>query len=113
MPPSRALSNKSGDQKSRAELLGKLLVAAGEKPYILTHGTDRSAYFLVLAAVTEDEVKSWTSSLTNAPTIIALGPVRALPLQLEKDSPIGTISKRLYDTGGGGWTATIAITRFK
>jgi len=107
------LSEASGDQQARAELLGKLLIASGEKPYLLKHGEDRSAYYLVMLPVKDDEIPEWTKNLGAAPQVITFGALKLMPLPLEKDLKAGSIEKRLYDPAGGGWSATIAVMRFK
>ena len=111
-PPSRALSKKSGDQQARAELLGKLLLAGGDKPYLLKHGLDRDANHLVLVPVSEEEAKQWAGPLKAPPTVITMGALKLMPLPLEAGAAIGSIEKRLYDAANG-WTATIAVARLK
>jgi len=114
VPPSRALSKKKGDQQSRAELLGKLLVAAGEKAYIVQHGKGEGLYFLVMVPVTDDEVKQWTESLKSAPTVITVDSLKLMPLQLEKDAAVGSIDAAHYDPAEGkGWTAAVTVAPCK
>jgi hypothetical protein len=113
VPPSRALSNKSGDQQARAELLASLLLSAGEKPYLLKHGQDRDAYYLVLVPISEEEAKPWAEKTKPPPVVLTLGALKLMPLQLEDGVSAGSIEPRLYDPAGGGWTATIAVRRFK
>jgi hypothetical protein len=107
------LDEASGDQQARAELLGKLLIAAGEKPYLLKHGEERAAYYLMLVPVKDDEAAEWTKTAGSAPVLIAFGPLKMTPLPLEKDQKAGSIEKRFYDPATAAWTATTAVMRFK
>lgn len=107
------MGDASGDQQARAELLGKLLLAAGEKPYLVKHGEKQSVYYLIMVPMQDEEAPAWTKRLGGAPQVIQLGPLKLMPLQLEKDLKAGSIEKRLYDPAGGGWSATIAVMRFK
>ena len=65
-----------------------------------------------MVAVTDEEVKQWTVQLKGPPTVITMGALKLMPLPLEADAAIGSVSTRLYDAGSG-WTATVAIARFK
>ena len=112
MPPSRALGTKSGDQQARTELLGKLLNAAGEPAYFLTHGTDRTSTCLILVRATDEEVKQWADTLKPAPQAIRMGPLQLVPLPLERGAALGTVDAKLYDPQNG-WTATVAVMRFR
>jgi hypothetical protein len=107
------LSNKSGDQQARAELLGKLLVAAGEKAYMLKHGSDKDTYFMIMVPVPETEAAEWAASLKRKPVVISMGKLKLIPLPLEGKAGIGSIEKTLYDPDAGGWTSTVALMRFK
>jgi hypothetical protein len=106
------LGEASGDQQARAELLGKLLLAIGEKPYLLKHGEKQAVYYLVMVPVKDEEAPEWTKTLGGAPQVITFGPLKLMSLQLEKDVKPGSIEKRLYDPAVG-WSATIAVMRFK
>jgi hypothetical protein len=88
-------------------------LATGEKPYLIKHGTDRDAYFLIAVPVTEDEGLEWAKDLGRSPTVITMGRLKLLPLQVEREAAIGTIEQRLYDPTASGWTATVAVMRFK
>ena len=107
------MDEASGDQQARAELLGKLLIAIGEQPCLLKHGEGQAAYYLVMVPVKDAEVPEWAKILGAAPQVIPFGPLRLMPLPLEKDLPAGSLEKRLYDPTAGGWSATIAVMRFK
>lgn len=65
-----------------------------------------------MVPTTDEEAKSWASQLKIPPTIIAMGALRLMPLQLEANAAIGSVEKRLYEAAGG-WTATVAAARFK
>jgi len=110
--PSRALGTGEGDQQSRAELLGKLLLALDEKPYMLRHGTGRSAYHLVMVELSEDEAGE-LGARPGKPKPVRFGKRRMLPLQIEKGLEIGEIQGKLYDPDPGRWTGSIALMRFK
>ena len=107
------MGEASGDQQARAELLGKLMIAIGERPYLLKHGEDKAAYYLVMVPVKDAEVPELTGALGAAPQIIPFGPLKLMPLPLEKELKAGSLEKRLYDPAAGGWSATIAVMRFK
>ena len=64
-------------------------------------------------AVTEDEVKQWAQELGRTPTVITMGRLKLMPLPLESDAAIGSIEARYHDPTAGGWTATVAVMRFK
>jgi hypothetical protein len=67
-----------------------------------------------MVRVTDDEVKEWAGQLKSTPTVVPVGASKLIPLQLEKGSAVGAIDSKYYDPAPGkGWTATIAITRFK
>ena len=107
------MSEASGDQQARAELLGKLLIAIGEKPYLLKHGEKQTIYYLIMVPVKDEEAPEWTKTLGMAPQVIPIGPLKLIALPLENGLKAGSLEKRLYDPAGGGWSATIAIMRFK
>ena len=107
------MGEASGDQQARAELLGKLLIAIGEKPYLLKHGEKQTVYYLVMVPVKDEELPEWAKTLGAAPQVIPFGPLKLMPLPLENDLKAGSIEKRLYDPAAGGWSATVAVMRFK
>ena len=107
------MGEATGDQQARAELLGNLLIAIGERPYLLKHGEGKTAYYLIMVPVKDEEVPEWTKALGAAPQVIPFGPLKLMPLPLEKDLKAGSLEKRLYDPAAGGWSATIAVMRFK
>ena len=89
------------------------MIAIGEQPYLLKHGEGQAAYHLVMVPVKDEEVPEWTKTLGAAPQVISFGPLKLMPLPLEKDLKAGSLEKRLYDPAAGGWSATIAVMRFK
>jgi hypothetical protein len=93
-------------------LFGKLLVAAGERTYLAKHGTDRSIVCIVLVPVSDEEASSWGAELKTPVTRIAMGRLKLMPLPLDPSAALGTIDKSLYDPASG-WTATVAVCRFK
>ena len=107
------LSNKSGDQQARAELLGKLLVTSGEKVYMLKHGSGKEIYYMVMVPVSDEEAAEWAKTLKAKPEVINMGKLKLVPLQLEAKAEIGSIDKKLYDPDTGGWTSTAGLMRFK
>lgn len=109
MPTSRALAAKEGDQQSRAELLGKLLSAAGEKTYILRHGADKTATHLIMASVTNAEASELQRKTRKPPVVVSLGKLTLVPLQLEPELAPGQVQDRLYKPDKGRWTASIAL----
>jgi len=113
VPLNRVLGAKKGDQQSRTELLGKLLVVAGDKPYILRHGTGRQCSHVILVTLSDEEVAQVKTSTGHAPAVVRVGPRKMVPLQLEAGKPIGEIEKRLYDPEKGRWTGSIAVMRCK
>jgi len=113
VPLNRVLGAKKGDQQSRTELLGKLLVAAGDKPYILRHGTGRQCSHVILVTLSDEEVAEVKTSTGHAPAVVRVGPRKMVPMQLEAGKPVGEIEKRLYDPEKGRWTGSIAVMRCK
>ena len=111
--PSRALGDGKGDPQAKAELLGKLLLAAGEKPYMLRHGTGRTAQFLTMVTVSDAEAESLADLTGKKPTVITFGKMSLMPLQLDSGSVAGQVSGKLYDPAKSRWTSTIALTRAK
>lgn len=95
------------------ELLGKLLAASGERPYLLKHGEGQAAYYLIMLPAKDEDVPEWTKTLGAAPLVIPFGPLKLMPLPLEKGLKAGSLEKRFYDPAAGGWSATIAVMRFK
>lgn len=111
--PSRALEDKSGDQQARAELLGKVLCAAGEQPYMLKHGVERDAYFIVMVPFTDLEAMKLQKETGKSPVVIKVGKRTLVALQLEADVAAGQILPTFYDAEHKRWTSTIALTRFQ
>jgi hypothetical protein len=102
-----------GDQQARTELLGALLMAAGEKPYILSHGSDRETYYIIMMKMPDDEIKSLESASGIKPTVIKMAGNNFVPLQLEADMKPGSVSETLYNSETGAWTATTALRSYK
>lgn len=107
------MADKKGDQQSRIELLGKLLIAAGEKPYMLSHGTDKETYYVILLKMNDKEIGEFESSSGTKPTAIKMAGFSFVPLQLESDLKAGEISSKLYNPENSQWTATTAIRCYK
>lgn len=107
------LGAKKGDQQSRTELLGKLLVAAGDKPYILRHGAGRQCHHVILVSLSDEEVAELKADTGQTPSVVRVGPRQMVPVQLEAGSPVGKIEKRLYNPEKGRWSGSIAVMRFK
>ena len=63
--------------------------------------------------VSDEEVAEWKKGLKNAPTVISMDKLKLVPLQLEENAEIGSIEKKLYDSGANGWTSTVALMPFK
>lgn len=80
---------------------------------MLKHGSDRDTYFMVMAPVSDDEVTEWSKALKSKPTVINLGRLKLVALQLEAKAEIGSIEKKIYDPGNNGWTSTVALMRYK
>ncbi len=66
-----------------------------------------------MVPVTDDEARQWADLLDAAPLVIRMGALKLMPLPLEPAAGFGTIARRLYDPAGSGWTATVAVGRYK
>jgi hypothetical protein len=62
---------------------------------------------------TREEAQQWSPSLKQPPLLIRMGARRLMPLQLEPGAQAGTLESKYYDPAGSGWSATVAVTRFK
>jgi hypothetical protein len=113
VPLNRVLGDKKGDQQSRTELLGKLLVAAGDKPFMLRHGSGRQCHHVILVTLSEEELTEAKASTGRQPAVVRVGPRKMVPLQLQSGKPIGDVETRLYDPEKGRWTGSIAVMRCK
>lgn len=90
-----------------------MLIAAGEKPYILSHGTGKEAYFIIMLKMSDKEIEELASASGVKPNVIKMGGIPFVPLQLEKDSKPGSLTSRFYNAETGAWTATVALRLFK
>jgi hypothetical protein len=107
------LATTRGDQQARAELLGKLLQAAGQNPYMLRHGTGRAGYHLILLKL-KQEAREALAQASGAPIPgVRVGGMTFVALPLEKDARAGQVPAQRYNAETGTWTATIAISRFR
>ena len=91
------LGNKKGDQQARAELLGELLAASGDRPYMLQHGSGRDGYHVVMVHVTDDEAAELAGQTGAAPVVIPIGKAKLMPLQLESELNAGQLESRVAD----------------
>jgi hypothetical protein len=107
------LGSKNGDQQSRAELLGRLLIAVGDKPYMLQHGTERECRNLILLRMADDEVAALCAATGKDPVMVKVGSAGFIPLPLEADMAPGQIPQQLYDAGQQRWNGTVAVMRYK
>jgi hypothetical protein len=110
--PSRALGDKKGDQQARAELLGKLLAAIGEKPYMLCHGTGRNAHYLLLLRVPDVDVNKLSAAAGKNIMPVHANDGVFVALSLERGATVGTFGKQ-YNAEKKTWTDAIAVTPFK
>jgi len=90
-----------------------MLKAVGERPYLLTHGTDRDSYCMILVSVTEAELAALKTKTGADPEKIAVGKFMLAVLPLEDKAAAGTVDKRYYDPEKKRWTSTIALSRYK
>lgn len=113
VPPSRALEEKKGDQQSRAELLGELLNAAGERPFIVTHGSEENVYHVILVGATDEEIRAVKVRTLAVPMAVSVSKLKFIALPLEKDAKAGQIDKRYYDPDKSAWTVTVSVFRYR
>ncbi len=107
------MGDKKGDPQARAELLGKLLLAIDEKPYLLRYGSGKTGQMVIMVPVTEAEAEAVGKHVGKAATTVRFGKTRLLPLQLKDGTKTGQIDPALYDAAQKRWTGTIAVTKFK
>lgn len=108
------LEGKIGDQCARAELLGHLLWAMGERPYILCHGKNKKdSYYIVMLKVNDVERKEFSSFYGKELPTVRIGIFNFLGMPLEEKSSIGLPGELLYNPENKTWTAAIEIHRFK
>ena len=107
------MGDKKGDQQSRAELLGKMLDAIGEKPFLLRHGTARDTYCLILlkydAALDADLAKA--TGAKPQPVKVGAGTFLACPLEAKAE--VGGVDAKYYEVAAERWTAGITAMPFK
>lgn len=107
------LRNKIGDQQARVEVLGKLLIAAGEKPFLLQYGTGKESYYMVMLQLSPEDTEQLAKQTGKSATLVSFDKMKLLPLQVEKDLSPGEIEKKFYDPAEKHWTGTIELTRYK
>ena len=107
------LGDKKGDQQARVELLGRLLIEAGETPYWARVGTGKATYCLVLIRVTGKDREMLKAFPGGAPKTIKVATAEFLPLSLEPGAKIGDLPEAAYDPATGRWQASMSLTRFQ
>ncbi|HIJ58078.1 MAG TPA: hypothetical protein HPP41_00215 [Deltaproteobacteria bacterium] len=107
------LRNKIGDQQARVEVLGKLLIAVGEKPFLLRYGTGKESYYMVMLRLSPEDIERLAKQTGKKTTLVSFGKMKLLPLQLEKNLSPGEIEKKFYDPAEEHWTGTIELTQYK
>ncbi|MFZ2653938.1 MAG: hypothetical protein WAX69_03415 [Victivallales bacterium] len=90
-----------------------MLVFAGEKPYMLSHGTGKESYFMIMLKLSDKEIEEFSSVSGGNPNVIKIGGTAFVPLQLEKDLKPGSVTSRFYNAESGSWTGTVALRLFK
>jgi len=94
-------------------VLGRLLIAAGDAPYMLRQGTGRDLYHMIMLKVTDEEAAALGSVAGKPATVIRTGKSLFVPLELEEGSEIGQIAATRYDAANKRWIGTIALSLFK
>ena len=112
-PLARALHDLKGDQQTRTRLLGKLLIAIGEKPYLLRHGTGDSPCFLILLPNPGAITEALTRGKGAKPGAIRVANHDFVALPIEEGAQIGVVDEERYDPDRRVWTASIAVSRFR
>ena len=107
------LRKKIGDHQARVEVLGKLLIAVGEKPFLLQYGTGRESYYMVMLQLSPEDIEQLAKQTGKKAILVSLGKMKLVPLQLEKDLSPGEIEKKFYDPAKEHWTGTIELTQYK
>ena len=80
---------------------------------MLKHGSAKSAYYMVMIPVSDDEIAEWKKSLKNTPAVISMDNLKLVPLQLEAKTEIGSVDKKLYDSSANGWTSAVNLKQCK
>lgn len=106
------LGEKKGDQQARAELLGMLLIEAGEAPFWTQVAIGKDRYCLLLIRVIAKDQEFLKSFPGGAPKTIKVGADEFLPLSLEPGAKIGDLPEAVYDAATGRWKASMSLTRF-
>jgi hypothetical protein len=88
-------------------------VAVGEKPYILSHGTGKDAYFMIMLRMSDKDIEEFASTSGAKLNIIKMGGLSFVPLQLEKGLKPGSMTSRFYNQETGSWTGTVALRILK
>ncbi len=107
------MGNKSGDYQSRVELLGKLLLACGEEPYMLRHGSGRSVYHLILLRTDKLGDAKLVQSGDASGTTVKVGPYEFIALPIGEGGTMGLPDSKYYNPKKKRWTAAIALSRVK
>jgi hypothetical protein len=107
------LKKGKGDYLARLELLGKLLCAVDEKPYILIHGIGKEEQGLILLRLKTNELAECNSAIGHELKTISVGKNKFVPLSLKPGTKAGTVDKALYDHDKKRWTASIRLSRYK
>jgi hypothetical protein len=102
------LDGRNGDRQARAEALMLLLLACGEKPYRLVHGSGKDAYHLAVLLL-DDGLKADAALEAKA---IRVGRSRWLVLALEPGLAPGEVPVALRDPATCRWKDSLAIDVF-
>ena len=107
------MGEKKGDQQSRAELLGKLLLAVDIQPYMLRHGSGRELYFLVLLRLNDAERQALGEAAGAPVNPIKVGGMQLVALPLEPNAAIGAVAAVYHNAETQQWTGSITVSRFR
>ncbi len=101
------LSTKQGDQRARAELLGRLLLAIEEKPSWARVGSGRAEYRMIMIPVADEKDRDMLKNFPEgeAKTIVIDGKA-FIPLPLESEVKAGGLPEKVYDNEEGEWKLT-------
>ncbi len=80
---------------------------------MLSHGTGKDAYYLIMLKLSDKEIEEFASFSGNKPVVVKMGGICFVPLQLEKGSKPGSIPASLYKVESGTWTGTTALRSFR
>lgn len=90
-----------------------MLLAAGEKSYLVRHGTGRDISFFNLVPVDDAEAAEVGAGREKTPVVIRMGRLVLLPLPIEAGMQPGEIPEPYYNAESGRWTGTIALMRYR